>query len=186
MKRYVVASAAAAALTFIAGCASQSTPPPAPAPAPAAAPANSWTARLAALKSDLEASTKGTGVVIEQTTDNQLHVVIPNDLSFDTGRSNVKRNLAQVLDKVAEGLKTATTASVRVVGHTDNTGSDEGNERLSVSRADSVRNHLVGRGVSTTAIATDGRGAREPLVDNNTAAGRAQNRRVEIFVAEKV
>jgi len=55
-----------------------------------------------------------------------------------------------------------------------------------VSRADSVRNHLVGRGVSTTAITTDGRGSREPLADNSTPAGRAQNRRVEIFVAEKV
>ena len=187
MRKFVVSSAAAAALLFIAGCASQSAPPPAPAPAaaPAAAPANSWTARLATLKSDLETSTKGTGVVIEQTADNQLHVVIPNELSFDTGRANVKRNLAQVLDKVAEGLKSATAASVRVVGHTDNTGSEEGNERLSVSRADSVRNHLVARGVSTTAITTDGRGSREPLADNGTAAGRAQNRRVEIFVAEK-
>ncbi|RSZ38388.1 MULTISPECIES: OmpA family protein [unclassified Variovorax] len=186
MRKFVVSGAAAAALLFIAGCASQSAPPPAPAPAAApAAPANSWTARLAALKSDLETSTKGTGVVIEQTTDNQLHVVIPNELSFDTGRSNVKRNLAQVLDKVAEGLKSATAASVRVVGHTDNTGSEEGNERLSVSRADSVRNHLVSRGVSTTVITTDGRGSREPLADNGTAAGRAQNRRVEIFVAEK-
>ncbi len=185
-KLLVSGAAAAAALMFIAGCASQSTPPPAPAPAAQpAAPANSWTARLAALKTDLEASTKGTGVVIEQTADNQLHVVIPNELSFDTGRANVKRNLAQVLDKVAEGLKTATAASVRVVGHTDNTGSEEGNERLSVSRADSVRNHLVGRGVSTTAITTDGRGSREPLADNGTPAGRAQNRRVEIFVAEK-
>ncbi|MET3493793.1 OmpA family protein [Variovorax boronicumulans] len=187
MRKLLVSGAAAAALMFIAGCASQSTPPAkADTTAQAAAPANSWTARLAALKTDLEASTKGTGVVIEQTADNQLHLIIPNELSFDMGRSNVKRNLAQVLDKVAEGLKTATAASVRVVGHTDATGSEEGNERLSVSRADSVRNHLVGRGVSTTAITTDGRGAREPLADNNTAAGRAQNRRVEIFVAEKV
>lgn len=186
MRKFVVASAAAAALVFIAGCASQTPPPASAAPAAAtAAPANSWTARLAALKTDLETSTKGTGVVIEQTADNQLHVVIPNELSFDTGRSNVKRNLAQVLDKVAEGLKSATAASVRVVGHTDTTGSEEGNERLSVSRADSVRNHLVGRGVSTTVITTDGRGSREPLADNGTAAGRAQNRRVEIFVAEK-
>jgi outer membrane protein OmpA-like peptidoglycan-associated protein len=187
MRKFVVANAAAAAFVLIAGCASQSAPPPAaaaPAAAPAA-PANSWTARLAALKTDLETSTKGTGVVIEQTSDNQLHVVIPNELSFDTGRANVKRNLAQVLDKVAEGLKSATAASVRVVGHTDNTGSEEGNERLSVSRADSVRNHLVARGVSTTAITTDGRGSREPMADNGTAAGRAQNRRVEIFVAEK-
>ena len=187
MRKFVVSGAAAAALLFIAGCASQSTPPPAPpaAEAPAPAPANSWTARLATLKADLETSTKGTGVVIEQTADNQLHVVIPNDLSFDTGRANVKRNLAQVLDKVAAGLKSATAASVRVVGLTDSTGSEDGNERLSVSRADSVRNHLVARGVSTTAITTDGRGSREALADNGTAAGRAQNRRVEIFVAEK-
>jgi outer membrane protein OmpA-like peptidoglycan-associated protein len=186
MRKFVVSGAAAAVLLFIAGCASQSPPPPAPAPVEApAAPVNSWTARLAALKSDLEASTKGTRVVIEQTVDNQLHVVIPNELSFDSNRANIKRNLAQVLDKVAEGLKNATAASVRVVGHTDNTGSEEGNDRLSVNRADSVRNHLVGRGVSTSIITTEGRGAREPLVDNATAAGRAQNRRVEIFVAEK-
>ena len=183
MRKFVVSGAAAAAL-FVVGCASQS-PAPGSAAAPAAqaaAPANSWTARLASLKTELESSTKGTGVVIEQTTDNQLHLVIPNELSFDVGRANVKRNLAQVLDKAAEGLKSATAASVRVVGHTDNTGSEEGNERLSVSRADSVRNHLVGRGVSTTAITTDGRGSREPLADNSTPAGRAQNRRVEITI----
>jgi outer membrane protein OmpA-like peptidoglycan-associated protein len=185
MRKFVVSGAAAAAL-FVAGCASQS-PAPGSATPPAAqsAPSNSWTARLASLKTELENSTKGTGVVIEQTADNQLHLVIPNELSFDVGRANVKRNLAQVLDKVAEGLRSATAASVRVVGHTDNTGSEEGNERLSVSRADSVRNHLVARGVSTTAITTDGRGSREPLADNGTPAGRAQNRRVEIFVAEK-
>ncbi|MDZ4361176.1 MAG: OmpA family protein, partial [Variovorax sp.] len=156
-----MSSAAMAAVLFIAGCAS-STPPAETPATQQAAPANSWTARLDALKAELESSTKGTGTVIEQTADNQLHVVIPNELSFDTGRANVKRNLAQVLDKVAEGLKSATTASLRVVGHTDSTGSEEGNERLSVSRADSVRNHLVGRGVSTTVITTDGRGSREP------------------------
>ena len=184
MRKFVVSSAALAAVLFIAGCASSTPPAEAPA-AQQAAPANSWTARLDALKAELESSTKGTGVVISQTADNQLHVVIPNELSFDTGRANVKRNLAQVLDKVAEGLKSATTASLRVVGHTDSTGSEEGNERLSVSRADSVRNHLVGRGVSTTAVTTDGRGSREPVADNGTVAGRAQNRRVELFVAEK-
>ncbi len=190
MRKFVVSGAAAAAL-FIAGCASQQSATPSQGAAPAggqaaaAAPANSWTARLEALKTELEGSTKGTGVVIEQTSDNQLHLVIPNEMSFDVGRANVKRNLAQVLDKVAEGLRSATAASVRVVGHTDNTGSEEGNERLSVSRADSVRNHLVARGVSTTVVTTDGRGSREPIADNATPAGRAQNRRVEIFVAEK-
>jgi outer membrane protein OmpA-like peptidoglycan-associated protein len=112
--------------------------------------------------------------------------VIPNELSFDVGRANIKRNLAQVLDKVAGGLRSATTVSVLVVGHTDNTGNQESNERLSVSRADSVRNHLVGRGLSASAVSTDGRGSREPAADNGTPAGRAQNRRVDIFVSDKV
>ncbi|MFS2167567.1 OmpA family protein, partial [Variovorax sp. Varisp62] len=65
------------------------------------------------------------------------------------------------------------SASVRVVGHTDSVGSEEGNERLSVSRADSVRNHLVSRGVSTTAITTDGRGGGAPRAADGPAARRA-------------
>src|SRR4051812_45865671 len=105
MRKFVVSGAAAAAL-FVVGCASQSPAPGSDAPAAqAAVPSNTWTARLASLKTELENSTKGTGVVIEQTTDNQLHLVIPSELSFDAGRANVKRNLAQVLDKVAEGLR---------------------------------------------------------------------------------
>jgi len=184
MRKFVVSSAAMAAVLFIAGCASSTPPAEAPA-AQQAAPANSWTARLDALKAELESSTKGTGVVIEQTADNQLHVVIPNELSFDTGRANVKRNLAQVLDKVAEGLKSATTASLRVVGHTDSTGSDAINNPLSVERATSTRDYLVARGVNAAAFRIEGRGSREPIADNNNDAGRAQNRRVEIYVGER-
>ena len=182
MRKLLVSGAAAAALVFIAGCASQSTPPPAQPASTAqpAAPANSWTARLAALKTDLEASTKGTGVVIEQTADNQLHVVIPNELSFDTGRANVKRNLAQVLDKVAEGLKSATTASVRVVGHTDNTGSDAYNQELSERRASAVAAYLGTRSVRQDRVTTVGVGEARPVATNDTDAGRQLNRRVEL------
>lgn len=182
MKHFVITSMAAAAL-FLAGCATN-TPPP-PAPAQPAVEANSWTARLATLKAQIEASTAGTGVVVEQTADNRLRVVMPNERSFDVGRANVKRDLAEVLDKIAEGLRTATRASILIVGHTDSTGGDSQNQRLSVARADGARDHLVNRGVLSSIVQTEGRAATEPLADNNTAAGRAQNRRVEIFVSEK-
>lgn len=182
MKHFVITGVAAATL-FLAGCAADAPPPPAPA-APVAE-TNSWTARLATLKAALEASTAGTGVVIEQTADNRLRVVMPNERSFDVGRAAVKRDLAEVLDKIAEGLRTATRAGILIVGHTDSTGGDSQNERLSVARADGARDHLVNRGVLSSIVQTEGRAAREPLATNDTAAGRAQNRRVEIFVSEK-
>ena len=73
-----------------------------------------------------------------------------------------------------------------VIGHTDSTGSDAVNNPLSLKRANSVRDYLVTRGVASTRFATDGRGSREPIAANDTAANRALNRRVEIFVAEPV
>ena len=75
-------------------------------------------------------------------------------------------------------------ARVRIIGHTDSTGTDAINNPLSLNRAASVRDYLVSRGVSMGSISIDGRGAREPVASNDTAAGRAQNRRVEIFMAE--
>jgi outer membrane protein OmpA-like peptidoglycan-associated protein len=73
---------------------------------------------------------------------------------------------------------------VRIIGHTDSTGSDAINDPLSVNRASSARNYLTARGVNVQRIAIDGRGSREPIADNATEAGRASNRRVEIFVGE--
>lgn len=183
-------AAAAACVWVLAGCASpEPAPAPAPAPAPkAAAPAvdaNAWTARLAELKSALEAATQGSGVTLEQTADNQLHVVLPSDRSFDVGRANVKRDLAGVLDKIGEGLRNATRAKLLIVGHTDSTGTEAVNERLSLARANNARTHLVTRGVPADIVATEGRGSREPVAENDNAAGRAQNRRVEIFVSDK-
>jgi outer membrane protein OmpA-like peptidoglycan-associated protein len=73
---------------------------------------------------------------------------------------------------------------VRVVGHTDNTGSDAINEPLSLRRADTVRLFLEDRGIKTSRIETVGRGSREPLAANDTADNRARNRRVEIFLRD--
>lgn len=76
--------------------------------------------------------------------------------------------------------------TVTIIGHTDSTGSDAINNPLSLDRANSTRNYLVARGVASNRVATDGVGSRQPVADNNTAAGRDKNRRVEIYVAEPV
>ncbi|MDQ7956585.1 MAG: OmpA family protein [Pseudomonadota bacterium] len=183
MLKHTVLAAAVASALLLAGCASQA-PAPAPAPPPAV-DANAWTARLATLKASLEAATRGTGVVIEQTADNQLHVVMPADRSFDVGRATLRRDLSEMLDKIAEGLRSATRASILIVGHTDATGGDSANEKLSLARADNARSLLVSRGVLGSIVKAEGRGEREPVADNHTAGGRAQNRRVEIYISEK-
>ena len=73
---------------------------------------------------------------------------------------------------------------MRVVGHTDNTGSDAINEPLSLRRAESVRGYLEDRGIKADRIEVAGRGSREPVVANDSAEDRARNRRVEIFLRE--
>ena len=90
-----------------------------------------------------------------------------------------------ILDQFAQGLSQQPSMEVRIVGHTDNTGSDAVNNPLSVNRAQSARDYLVSRGVNSSRISIDGRGSREPIADNNTESGRARNRRIEIFLAER-
>lgn len=189
LKKSKLMVASAACVWLLAGCASpEPAPAPAPPPAPKAEPvvdANAWTTRLASLKAALEAATQGLGVTLEQTADNQLHVVLPSDRSFDVGRALIKRDMAGVLDKVAEGLRSATRASILIVGHTDSTGSEPLNERLSQSRANNARSYLVSRGLRADMVRTEGRGSSEPVAENDSAAGRAQNRRIELFVSDK-
>ena len=143
-----------------------------------------WSQNMEKQKREMEQATQGTGVSVSQTADNQLKLDIPSDISFDTGRSDIKGNFAPVLDRFAAGLRENQNTEVRIVGHTDNTGSDAINNPLSVNRAASTRQYLSDRGVAMNRIAIDGRGSREPVADNGSDAGRAKNRRVEIFVAE--
>lgn len=144
-----------------------------------------WSKQMEDKKRAMEQATAGTGTVVTQTADNQLKLSIPNDISFDTGRADIKPNLRPILDQFAQGLGQQPSMEVRIVGHTDNTGSDAINNPLSVNRAQSARDYLVARGVSSARIAIDGRGSREPIADNGTAEGRARNRRIDIFLAER-
>ena len=144
-----------------------------------------WSQNMERQKREMEQATRGTGVGVTQTPDNQLMLNIPSDISFAVGRSDIQPNFAPVLDQFAMGLRNNPNADVRIVGHTDNTGSDAINNPLSVDRAASTRSYLVSRGVDGGRIAIDGMGERYPIASNDTADGRARNRRVEIFVGER-
>ena len=143
-----------------------------------------WSQNMQKQRAEMEQATAGTGIGISQTTDNQLKVDIPADVSFDVGRYAIKSNMRPVLDRLASTLNQHPVTTVTIIGHTDSTGSDAVNDPLSVNRAAATRDYLVQRGVSAQRIAVDGRGSRQPVADNTTAAGRAMNRRVEIFIAE--
>jgi outer membrane protein OmpA-like peptidoglycan-associated protein len=143
-----------------------------------------WSKKMQEQKAAMEKAAAGTGVGVTQTADNRLKLDIPADISFDVGRSAIKSNLGGVLNQFASTLNANPVTSVAIVGHTDSTGSDAANNPLSLERANSARDYLIARGVSVTRLSTDGRGSREPVVDNSTADGRAKNRRIEIYVAE--
>lgn len=145
---------------------------------------NVWSKRMQEQKAQMEQATAGTGVGVTQTEDNRLKLDIPSDVSFDTGRADIKPNFRPILDTFAKSLVSNPAATVTIIGHTDSSGSDAINNPLSLNRAASTRDYIVARGVATGRISIDGRGSREPLVANDTAANRAKNRRVEIFVAE--
>lgn len=145
---------------------------------------NIWSSKMERQKQAMQQATQGTGVQVSQTQDNQLKLEIPSDISFDTGRADIKPNFRQVLDKFAASLQENPTTRLSIIGHTDSTGSDAVNDPLSTERALRTRDYLTARGVSPARFAVYGRGSHEPIAPNDTEANRARNRRVEIFVAE--
>ncbi|KQW02364.1 OmpA family protein [Rhizobacter sp. Root1221] len=145
---------------------------------------NLWSKRQEDRRKQMEQATQGTGVDVTRTDDNQLKLNVPNDVSFNTGSAAIQPQLRGVLDSFANSLHGDQKAEVTIIGHTDSTGSDAINNPLSLERAQSVRDYLSARGVSASRIHTAGRGDREPVASNATDSGRAQNRRVEIFIRE--
>ena len=143
-----------------------------------------WSKHMEEQKAAMEQATQGTGVKVSQTADNQLKLDIPSDVSFDTGRHDIKPSLRPILERFSTTLNQNPVTTVTIIGHTDSTGTDAVNNPLSVNRAASTRDYLVARGVTTNRVVINGRGSHEPIADNNSVEGRAINRRVEILVAE--
>ncbi|HVE88193.1 MAG TPA: OmpA family protein [Burkholderiaceae bacterium] len=144
-----------------------------------------WNRRMESQQKQIEQQTAGTGVEVTRTADNQLRINIPSDISFDVGQAAIRPNFRPVLDNFAQSLQQNPSSTVTIVGHTDATGSASTNEPLSLQRADATRDYLVSRGIASNRFQIDGRGSREPVASNDTEAGRARNRRVEIFLGDR-
>jgi outer membrane protein OmpA-like peptidoglycan-associated protein len=114
---------------------------------------------------------------------NLLAVTFKGDVTFDTNSAVVKPGLYSEIDRVAGILTRYPETLIRVEGHTDSVGSDQYNMDLSLQRANSVRDLLVQRGVSSSRIQPVGFGETMPVATNATEAGRQLNRRVEIKIA---
>jgi len=145
---------------------------------------NVWSKRMEQQRQAMEQATRGTGVQVSQTSDNRLKLEIPSDISFDTNRSDIKSNFRPILDRFAGTLNENPNTYVTIIGYTDSTGGDAINQPLSLNRASSARDYLAGRGIAPSRITVEGRAARDPIASNDDPAGRARNRRVEIFVNE--
>jgi outer membrane protein OmpA-like peptidoglycan-associated protein len=128
---------------------------------------------------DLRARTAGTDVQVIRQGDN-LVLNIPSGITFAYDSSDVQPQFRRTLDQVAGTLSQYNETFVDVYGHTDSTGSDDYNLGLSQRRATAVADYLAGHGVQTARIATRGYGETQPIASNDTDAGRAANRRVEI------
>ncbi len=145
---------------------------------------NIWSKRQEERRAEMERATQGTGVEVSRTADNQLKLNVPNDVSFAINSAAIQPQLRTVLDPFAASLRDDPNAQLTIIGHTDSTGSDSINNPLSLERARSVRDYLSARGVPANRIEVAGHGSREPVADNSSDAGRAKNRRVELFLRE--
>ena len=132
---------------------------------------------------ELKEQTAGSGVdVTEVDNGNAILVNLPDGVTFDVGSYTIKPTFRDTLDTVAGSLRQYPDSLVDVYGHTDSTGSDAFNQRLSEQRAQAVSNYLSSQGVSSARIRWQGFGETVPIADNTTAEGRALNRRVEIKI----
>lgn len=112
-------------------------------------------------------------------------VLTLGDMLFDTGRAELNPGASRSIDQLAAFLTENTGRSVTVEGYTDSLGSDSLNQVLSERRAIAVKNALLDRGIVAARVSARGFGEASPVASNDTAAGRQQNRRVEIVISDK-
>ncbi|MCW2336852.1 outer membrane protein OmpA-like peptidoglycan-associated protein [Sphingobium sp. B2D3A] len=133
----------------------------------------------------LRQQTAGTGVDVVRQGD-ELLLRMPSGITFATDQATVQPQAQSTLDQVASTLAEYPKTMIDVLGHTDSDGSEAYNQALSERRAQAVANYLGRRGIDPIRMATMGYGETRPVASNETADGKAQNRRVEIKIVPAV
>jgi outer membrane protein OmpA-like peptidoglycan-associated protein len=144
-------------------------------------------ANLAAASSEQQATElqRQIDVLQARPTDRGL-VLTLGDVLFETGRSGLKMGATGNLNRLVAFLNEYPDRTALIEGYTDSVGSEDYNQGLSERRADSVKSYLVGEGIGTTRLSASGKGERDPVASNDSAAGRQQNRRVEVIISNPV
>ena len=124
---------------------------------------------------------QGTGVDVVRDGDH-ITLDMPEAITFAFNSSTLNQRAYGVLDRVADTLREYDQTMIEIAGHTDSIGSDAYNDKLSRERAQAVANYLVSRGISGQRLIITGAGERYPIASNDTEAGRAENRRVEMTI----
>lgn len=130
-------------------------------------------------EAELRKQLRGSGVSVERDGNN-INLIMPGNITFSSSKANIEQNFYSVLDSVVLVLKEFDKTLIVVAGHTDSSGSDALNQRLSVQRAQSVSGYLSAAGILNDRIESIGFGETQPVANNNTEAGKELNRRVEI------
>ena len=141
-------------------------------------------AHLAAASSEQQAAElqRQLDALQAKPTDRGL-VLTLGDVLFETGRANLKAGATSNLNRLVAFLNEHPDRSVAIEGYTDSVGSEDYNQGLSERRADSVKSYLAGQGISPTRLSASGKGESDPVAANDSAAGRQQNRRVEVIIS---
>ena len=129
----------------------------------------------AKLRQQLEA----TGVRVQRIGDT-IKLIMPGNITFATNSSSLQPSFTDVLNSVVQVVKEYDKTLLQINGYTDSTGSFEHNQKLAEDRANSVARFFLNSGVAADRVRTAGMGPRDPIASNDSAAGRAQNRRVEL------
>lgn len=132
---------------------------------------------------ELREQTSGSGVDVTEVDGGQAILVnLPDGVTFDVGSAAIKPAFRNTLDTVSRSLVQYPDSLIDVYGHTDSTGSNSLNQRLSEQRAQAVTNYMTQQGVSNARIRYQGFGESQPIASNDSVDGRALNRRVEIKI----
>ncbi|NVJ66099.1 MAG: OmpA family protein [Gammaproteobacteria bacterium] len=130
---------------------------------------------------ELREELAGTGVGVQREGD-QIHLIMPGDITFETNRYDIHGDFYPVLTSVSKVLYKYKDTNLEVAGFTDSTGSDAYNQELSEKRAASVASYLRSKEVAGERLKSVGFGEAHPIASNDTDSGRARNRRVELTI----